>query len=156
MVVFEPVNQIARARNKGAEAATGGLADFCGCGFTSGVELFADAAEAMESGKYVFGGCTMKLDENYLLAGLTARLWNGISRMWKWAAGAFIFCETASFREVGGFDNQLFASEEIDLSKRLAALARKKDKRGIILSKHPMVTSGRKMHFIRRDSICGF
>ena len=145
-VVFEPVNQIARARNKGAEAATGDWLVFVDADSHPSAELFGDAAEAIESGKYIFGGCTMRLDKNYLLAGLTARLWNGISRVWKLAAGAFIFCETASFREAGGFDNQLFASEEIDLSKRLAALARKKGKRGIILSKHPMVTSGRKMH----------
>lgn len=145
-VVFEPVNQIARARNKGAEAATGDWLIFVDADSHPSAELFADVGEAIETGKYIYGGSTVRLDGNYLVAGLVTRLWNTISRSKKWAAGSFIFCETARFREIGGFDNGLFASEEIDLSKRLVLLARANGKRGVILRRHPLVTSGRKMH----------
>ena len=44
-------------------------------------------------------------------------------------AGSFIFCEANAFREVGGFSNELFAGEEIDLSRRLKQLARARKKR---------------------------
>jgi glycosyltransferase involved in cell wall biosynthesis len=151
-VVFEPVNQIARARNKGAEAATGDWLIFVDADSQPSAELFADVAEAIASGKYIYGGCTVRLDEHYLVGEFATRLWNGLSRMKKWAAGSFIFCDAASFREIGGFDNQLFASEEIDLSKRLARLARQKRKRGVILHRHPLVTSARKMQlYTTRD-----
>jgi GT2 family glycosyltransferase len=74
------------------------------------------------------------------------RLWNGISRTSCLLAGSFIFCEAAAFRELGGFSKDLFAAEEIDLSQRLKRLARKKKKRIVILHRHPLVTSARKMH----------
>jgi glycosyltransferase involved in cell wall biosynthesis len=146
MVVFEPVNQIARARNKGAEAATGDWLIFVDADSHPSMELFADVAEAVTSGEYIYGGCTIRLDGQYLVAGLVTGMWNRLSQLKKWAAGSFIFCEAARFREIGGFDNQLFASEEIDLSKRLVVLARQKGKRGVILHRHPLLTSARKMH----------
>src|SRR5580698_7482579 len=43
-VVFEPVNQIARARNRGAEAATGDWLVFVDADSHPGAGLFADVA----------------------------------------------------------------------------------------------------------------
>ena len=148
-VVFEPVNQIARARNKGAEAATGDWLIFVDADSHPSAELFADVIAAIESGKYVYGGCTIRLDGHYPVASMVTRLWNGVSRMKKWAAGSFIFCETAAFREIGGFDKNLFVSEELDLSNRLWQVARAKGKRAVILRAHPLVTSARKMHLYK-------
>jgi hypothetical protein len=39
----------------------------------------------------------------------------------------------------------LFVSEELDLSQRLRVCAKQRGKRLIILSRHPLVTSARKM-----------
>ena len=80
------------------------------------------------------------------MANLIAGLWNGISRAGRLLAGSFIFCEARAFREVGGFSNELFAGEEIDLSQRLKRLARAKKKRIVILHRHPLLTSARKVH----------
>ncbi len=145
-VVFEPVNQIGRARNKGAEAATGDWLIFVDADSHPSRELLAEVADTLQTGKYLFGGCTVKMDADYFVAGLVVGLWNWISRVWKYAAGSFIFCETAGFRKIGGFDQRLLATEEIDLSKRLKRLARDSGKRGIILHRHPLVTSARKLH----------
>jgi len=41
--------------------------------------------------------------------------WNGLSRITAWAAGSFMFCEASAFREAGGFNQALYAGEEIDL-----------------------------------------
>ncbi|MDB6021936.1 MAG: hypothetical protein JWQ04_1793 [Pedosphaera sp.] len=146
LVVFEPLNQIARARNKGAEAAAGDWLVFVDADSHPSRELFAETADAMQSGKFLYGGCTVKLDQPHPLANVAVGLWNFISRVGKYAAGSFIFCETAAFRQIGGFDNRLFASEEIDLSKRLKRVARDQGKRATILHRHPLVTSARKMH----------
>lgn len=146
VVVFEPINQIGRARNTGAAAATGDWLIFVDADSHPSRELFAEVAATMESGKYLFGGCTVKLDRKPpLVARGVVNLWNFISRTWKYVAGSFIFCQTAAFRQVGGFDVNLFATEEIDLSKKLKRLARRAGKRGVILHQHPLVTSARKM-----------
>jgi glycosyltransferase involved in cell wall biosynthesis len=145
-VVFEPVNQIARARNRGAQAATGDWLIFVDADSHPSAELFDDVAEQIESGRCLAGGCTIKLEESSRTGNVITGLWNRVSRVARWAAGSFIFCETAAFRKIGGFNIELFASEEIDLSKRLKKLARAERKRIVILHRHPIVTSARKLH----------
>ena len=145
-VVFEPINQIARARNSGAAVASGDWLVFIDADSHPSEGLFADVAEQIEAGRCLAGGSTVMLEGPYWVAKLITRLWNGISRTSCLLAGSFIFCEAAAFREVGGFSKDLFAAEEIDLSQRLKRLARKKKKRIVILHRHPLVTSARKMH----------
>lgn len=145
MVVFEPVNQIARARNRGAAAATGDWLVFVDADSHPSAELFADVAEQIVSGKCVGGGSTVKLDGNHPLANSMSKLWNSISRIMKLPAGSFIFCNTEAFRKIDGFSQELFAAEELDLGKRLKKLARETGKRVVILSKHPLITSARKL-----------
>jgi glycosyltransferase involved in cell wall biosynthesis len=145
-VVFEPINQIARARNRGARSARGAWLVFVDADSHPSRALFAEVADQIQSGSCLAGGCTVKLDTFHPLGAALTRLWNLISRTRRWAAGSFIFCETASFWEVGGFSEELFASEEIDLSKRLKTLGRTQGKQLVILHRHPLRTSGRKLH----------
>jgi glycosyltransferase involved in cell wall biosynthesis len=144
-VVFEPINQISRARNAGAAAATGDWLIFVDADSHPSRELFNDVADAITSGKYLAGGATVRMDAQFAGMWLFVALWNVISRVKKWCAGSFIFCETETFRAIGGFSHELFVSEELDLSQRLRVFARKRGKRLIILSRHPLVTSARKM-----------
>lgn len=147
-VVFEPINQIARARNSGAAAATGDWFIFVDADSWPDAELFEDVAELIQSGRCVAGGSTIKLDGDYPAVSLVTRLWklwNWLSRTFTLLAGSFIFCEAGAFREIGGFSHEFFASEEIDLSKRLKKLARVKRKKVVVLTKHPAVTSSRKL-----------
>lgn len=155
-VVFEPINQIARARNTGASAATGDWLIFVDADSHPTKELFADAAQQIESGRCMAGGCIIRLDERHFVADRVTAFWNWISRICKWSAGSFIFCRTSAFREVGGFDRELFASEEIDLSKRLKKLARQRGEKIVILHKHPMLTSARKMRLYSRKEYFHF
>ncbi len=146
IVVFEPVNQIARARNCGAAAATGDWLVFVDADSQPPAELFADVAKAIQSGKYVAGGSTVRPDKKHLVAGLVTSLWNFASRWHRLLAGSFIFCETAVFRKIGGFSEELFAAEELELSQRLKKFAKETGKRMIILHRHPLLTSTRKLH----------
>lgn len=145
-VVFEPVNQIARARNTGASGASGDWLVFVDADSHPPRELFAAVAEAIRGGRVLGGGATVRLDQNDFVAGLVVSLWNGLSRFNRWAAGSFVFCEAAAFRELGGFSQELFASEEIEFSQRLKRLARARGQRVEILHRHPIITSGRKLH----------
>src|ERR1043165_3771726 len=65
-VVFEPLNQIARARNTGASAATGDWLIFIDADSHPSRELLEDAAQAITTGRFVGGGATVKLDEFFL------------------------------------------------------------------------------------------
>ena len=144
-VVFEPVNQIARARNCGAAAATGDWMIFVDADSQPSAELFADVTEQIQSGRCLAGGSTVQMDEHFLLAGFFTWTWNWSSRLGRWLAGSFIFVETAAFRQIGGFSHELFAAEDLDLSKRLKKLARETGREVVILDAHPLVTSARKM-----------
>ena len=146
VVVFEPVNQISRARNSGAAAATGDWLVFLDADSHPSAELFAEVAGQIEAGRCLAGGSTVRVEDHYPVGRLISRLWNGISRAGTLLAGSFIFCEAAAFRQVGGFSNELFAGEEIDLSQRLKQLARSMKRRIVILHRYPLLTSARKMH----------
>jgi glycosyltransferase involved in cell wall biosynthesis len=145
IVVFEPQNQIARARNCGAAAASGDWLIFVDADSRPSAELFEDVAQQIESGRCLAGGSTVVLDGNHRQGERITRLWNRISRWLHWMAGSFIFVETRAFKKIGGFNNELFVSEELDLSKRLKKLAREERKQIVILSAHPLVTSARKL-----------
>jgi len=144
-VVFEPINQIARARNTGAASATGDWLIFVDADSHPSLDLFADVAWQIVTGGCLAGGATIRLDEKLRVAGAIAHVWNLASRAGRWLAGSFIFIEAATFRQVGGFSHELFAGEELELSQRLKRLARAEGKRMVILHRHPLVTSARKM-----------
>jgi glycosyltransferase involved in cell wall biosynthesis len=142
-VVFEPVNQIARARNAGAAAASGDWLVFVDADSYPSKDLFQETRQAIEAG-CLAGGATVTLETSDALVRFWVALWNGLSRAARWAAGSFLFCEAAAFREVGGFSQELYAAEEIDLSRRLKALARRRGSEVVILHRYPLVTSDRK------------
>ncbi len=145
-VVFEPVNQIARARNTGARAATGDWLLFVDADSHPRAELLAEVANLIQSGICLAGGSTVEMEGAQGVGRRFVHIWNWISRKKRWLAGSFIFCEADAFRQVGGFSQEFYASEEIDLSIRLGALARQRGKQIRILDRHPVVTSARKLN----------
>ena len=153
-VVFEPVNQISRARNAGAAVATGEWLVFVDADSHPSAALFADVVRAIQRGDCMAGGSTVAVDSTLLVARVTVAIWNQFSRSTRWLAGSFIFCETTVFRRVGGFSERLYAAEELDLSRRLKRLARREGKRIVVLHQHPLVTSARKAHLYSwRDAV---
>jgi len=145
-VVFQPVNQIGRARNTAAAAATGDWLVFVDADSHPSPGLFADAAAAIASGRWLAGGSTVRMEHGTWLGAVMVAGWNAISRVTRWAAGAFVFVDAAAFREIGGFSQHLFATEEIDLCRRLKRVGRRSGRRLVILRRHPLRTSARKMH----------
>jgi hypothetical protein len=69
----------------------------------------------------------------------------------RWAAGSFVFCDARLFRELSGFSERLFASEEIDFCRRLKRLARGQRRRLTIITDARLVTSARKMHLYTKS-----
>ena len=143
-VVFEAVNQIGRARNAGAARASGDWLVFVDADSRPTPELFAEAAEAIAEGRCLAGGCTVSVDSRRLAVRFFVSLWNAISVMCGWAAGSFMFCEASAFRQVGGFSQEIYAAEDIELFRRLKRLARERGRTIVILHRHPLATSDRK------------
>jgi glycosyltransferase involved in cell wall biosynthesis len=145
-VVFEPVNQISRARNAGAAAAAGEWFMFVDADSHPSAALFADVVAAVRSGRYIGGGVTIAIDSERALLRAFVAGWNLVSRSARWMAGSFIFCEAEAFRRIGGFSEALYAAEEIDFSRRLKRAGRRQRRGVIVLDRHPLVTSARKAH----------
>jgi glycosyltransferase involved in cell wall biosynthesis len=145
-VVFEPVNQIGRARDAGARVATGDWLVFIDADSAPSAELFASIATRIAEGRAVGGGSTVELEPGTpRYACFVCGLWNLWSRLAGWAAGSCVWVEAAAFRAVGGFGTEYYAGEEVFLSRRLKSLARRSGRRFVILSDHPLRTSSRKL-----------
>lgn len=144
-VVFEPVNQIARARNAGAAVATGEWLMFVDADSRPHRGLFERVVEHARSAGVLAGGCLVRTDADHVVFDALTALWNRLSRSMKWMAGSFVFCRAEAFRSVGGFDERLYASEELDLSGKLKRLARQRRQTVIIITDEVLLTSGRKV-----------
>jgi glycosyltransferase involved in cell wall biosynthesis len=155
-VVFEPVNQISRARNAGAAQASGDWLVFVDADSFPSPELFLEMRDLMAAGRCLAGGATVTFGATAFDAAFAVGFWNALSRLNRWAAGSFIFCEAASFRETGGFSEKLYASEEIELFRRLKRMARRKDRSIVILHRHPLLSSDRRARLYRWGDFARF
>ena len=154
-VVFEPINQIGRARNTGAAVATGEWLLFLDADSTLSPELLSDILDVINSGAYVGCGSTLSMPGLPWWAHGILRFWTQMSVLLRWAAGALIVCRRDAFAEVGGFSQELYALEEIDLSKRLWKWGRQRNLEFIILTTHPLDTSPRKISLYSAREIVG-
>jgi glycosyltransferase involved in cell wall biosynthesis len=144
-VVFEPVNQISRARNSGAASATGDWLVFVDADSHPSPELFADMAKEIQSGNCIAGGSIIRWDRKHFVNEIVTSVVNVGFRWRRILCGAFIFVETAVFHQLGGFSNEAFAGEDVELGGRLKALSKQTGKRFVILHRHPIITSTRRL-----------
>lgn len=145
-VVFESVNQISRARNAGAAAAIGEWILFVDADTLPSFRLFARVANLIQRRQHLAAGANIRFHTDAIWALVCADFWNWTSRTLNWAAGSFLLVESEAFRELGGFSDKLYVSEELDLSIRLNRLAAKRGLRPLHIITEPLIdTSGRKI-----------
>ncbi|MDX1396844.1 MAG: glycosyltransferase [Gemmatimonadota bacterium] len=131
--------QIAGTRNAGALAAHGDILIFVDADTTVNEAVIRAALEAIERGA-VGGGCRVDWEEPVQLP-WRIFVWTLMTLFGTvhWAAGSFLFCTRAAFVAAGGFDERLYAAEEIWMSRAL-----KRHGRFVVLRQR-VVTSARKL-----------
>lgn len=130
--------QISRTRNAGARIASGDRFIFIDAD-TIVTQAVVRAALAALDGGAAAGGATLRMDGRVpmYIHGLLA-VTAAVMRRKNWIAGCYVFCTRQAFETVGGFDETLFASEEIAFSKAVQQIGR------VVILDEAVVTSGRK------------
>jgi glycosyltransferase involved in cell wall biosynthesis len=131
---------IAATRNAGARAAHGDIFVFVDADTRANTDVVRAALQALDTGA-VGGGCSVQLPgplawhQSMALALTLPAL-----RIARIAPGCFQFCTRAAFEATGGYDERLFAAEDIVMSRALARLGR------FVLLREAVLTSSRKLH----------
>jgi glycosyltransferase involved in cell wall biosynthesis len=133
------LRQIAATRNAGARLAIGDKLIFVDADTVVSEEVVRTAIEAMTQGA-AGGGSAVSFDGRLpryaeLVHPTLVRLFRAAGL----ACGCFLFCTRRAFEAAGGFDEKLFASEEIAMSRAL-----KRQGRFVVL-RESVTTSGRKL-----------
>lgn len=137
-VVRVDKRQIAATRNAGARAGTGNRLIFVDADTKVNEAVVRAAIREMDDG-VVGGGAGVRFEgapkwvDVFMLAFVPA------FRLARLAAGCFVFCRRDAFEAVGGFDETVFAGEEIVLSRAL------KRRGPFVVLRESVVTSPRKV-----------
>lgn len=151
-VVFEPINQISRARNAGAAAARGEFFIFVDADTEVSANVLGQALKQLREGEVCGGGATVAMSHPHRFPARVLALWNHFSRLTRIAAGCFLFCRRDAFTACGGFSEKVYASEEIWLSLALARWGRRRHRRFLVL-RETVSTSARKMEWLSAGAI---
>jgi len=144
-VIFEPLNRIGGARNTGAAAAAGDWLLFMDADSVLSAATLSAALGLMRGGVTAGGGALVRFMPAPPLWGrVMAAGWNAISRVFSLAAGSFVFCRADAFRAVGGFNSQLYAAEELQLSLAVRRWGRARGLGFRIITSAPHYSSSRK------------
>ena len=147
-VVFEPFRQIARARNCGARSAKSNFFIFLDADTILPPQLLQNALSLLEKDRYCGGGTLIGFDAQLpFFADNLVRLWNWLSKTGRLAAGSFIFCLARAFHDIGGFDEQVYAGEEVFFSRRIRAWGKRHNMLFTIIADKNVITSGRKFRW---------
>lgn len=145
-VVFEPVNQISRARNTGARHAQGRYFIFVDADTVVQPALLQTALNNLESGHCCGGGATVTTDTHVpLQVRAVLGYWNFLSRTFRLAAGCFVYSRRDDFEACGGFSENVYASEEIWLSRCLKRIGKQNKRNFRIINEPKAITSARKL-----------
>jgi glycosyltransferase involved in cell wall biosynthesis len=131
--------QIAATRNSGARVAQGELLIFVDADTLVNEAAVRSAVAALRNGA-AGGGAAVSFDGTVpFYARLLLPVFVRLFRFARLAAGCFLFCGRGAFAASGGFDEQLFCTEELAMSQAL-----KRHGRFVVL-RESVTTSGRKL-----------
>jgi len=155
-VVFEPHNQIARARNAGAENTTAERLVFIDADTRVESATLRQALALLASGEVAAGGARIVMDQAVSpMVDWLVRTWNRVAAGFGYAAGSFFFVRRDAFEAGGGFDESVYAGEEVWLARRIKIWAKPRGLKFFIISDPPVITSGRKSDWFSTGDFIG-
>ena len=129
--------QIAAARNSGARQAKGDVLIFVDADTSLSEAVVRAAVQAVCDGA-VGGSAEPRFDCRIpLYAWALGWLWVSLQRWGRLGSGCFLFCTRQAFDAVGGFDETLYAFEDVAMSRRLKRFGR------FVVLRETVITSGR-------------
>ncbi len=143
-VVFEPVNNIGKARNAGARAARGKYIAFCDADNEVTENLLVLIHDHLENPKIAGGGTwieparrNLKINFFYFLWGIYVRL-SGVGV-------GMMHCRKADFESFGGFDETIYAAEDVQLAYDLKKIGKPRGQKFNLIRDGWIITSTRKI-----------
>lgn len=144
-VVFEPINQISRARNAGAAAAQGRWLVFVDADTTIPPDLLACTLATLATGRVGAGGAYIGTSDPLPpKVRRTLGHWNWLAPRLHWAAGSYVYCTKEAWQGVGGFSLNVYASEELWFSRAVRRWGRRRGQTFEVIP-IPVDTSMRKL-----------
>jgi glycosyltransferase involved in cell wall biosynthesis len=145
-VVFEPHNQISRARNAGGHAARGRYLLFVDADTILPAGTLRAALENLQSDTCCGGGACISFDPPPRgAARWLQEMWNRVAPRVGWAAGCFVYCLKTGFEAVGGFSEEVYASEELWFSRDLRRWGTPRRLKFRVVQSPRIISSARKM-----------
>jgi glycosyltransferase involved in cell wall biosynthesis len=143
-VVFEPVNNIGKARNAGARAARGRYLAFCDADNRVTENLVGLIHDHLEDPGIVGGGTWIEPDGQTLKVRFFYAVWH-LYVLCSRVGGGMMHCRKADFDSFGGFDETIFAAEDVQLAYDLKKLGQPRGQRFELLRNGWIITSTRKI-----------
>ena len=143
-VVFEPINQISRARNRGASIAQGDWLLFIDADTFPPPGLISEMLDLIRCDNHIGCSSTIRVEGGPFWYRLNLEGHNLEMRLFKTGIGLFVLCQAEAFRSIGGFSTDLYAFEDLDFVNRLKVYGREHRKGFAVLHHYPVITSGRK------------
>jgi glycosyltransferase involved in cell wall biosynthesis len=145
-VVSQPHRQIARARNTAAAASSGEWLVWLDADALLTEAVLAATLEALATGRVCGGGARVELEGEKLdrAARCAVAGWNWIASSCRLAAGSYFFALREGWSATGGFNQSVYAGEEIGFARSLKRWGRA---RGLCFEVllHPVPSSARKL-----------
>ncbi len=144
-VVSEIEHNIAKVRNTGAKNAGGDVLIFVDADMLVPETLFQIIADRMKNEKCFGGAVAVDYEPferqwmKYYLRG--GELWQTV---FNWRQGATQFCRKSVFHEIGGYDETIFMSEDVQFYRQLAKHAKQNDAYLFFVEEPRVVTSARR------------
>jgi len=143
-VVFEPVNNIGKARNAGVKAAQGEFIAFCDADNEVTENLLVRIHDHLSDPRVAGGGTWIEPERRSLKINFFYCLW-GIYVRFSGIGAGMMHCRKKDFESFGGFDETIYVAEDVQLAYDLKKLGKPRGQKFELTRDGWIITSTRKI-----------